>query len=121
MKNSASIIVEKDSSQEAHETSVSTEIYDGESLEINPEDVKFIEKPQMEVANKIVWTTPKAIITETKKAMITKETVTVAVEIAPSKERGSKDWSLEIPEYEKDSLLSGTVDSHEKPGKFISE
>ncbi|XP_071578796.1 uncharacterized protein Atk [Temnothorax nylanderi] len=116
VKNSASIIVEEDSSQEAHETSVSTEIYDGESLEINTEDTKFIEKPQMEVANRIVWTTPKAVIAETKKAIITKETVTAAVEVIPANESGSKDWALEISEYDKDPiLLSSTVDSHEKP------
>ncbi|XP_077257445.1 artichoke [Temnothorax americanus] len=116
VKNSASIIVEEDSSQEAHETSVSTEIYDGESLEINTEDTKFIEKPQMEVANRIVWTTPKAVITEMKKATITKETVTAAVEVIPANESGSKDWALEISEYDKDPiLLSSTVDSHEKP------
>ncbi|XP_011690690.1 PREDICTED: slit homolog 1 protein [Wasmannia auropunctata] len=120
VKNSASIIVEEDSSQEAHETSVSTEIYDGESLEVNTEDTKFIEKPQMEVANRIVWTTPKTItVAETKKGTISKETVTAAVEVAPSRESGSKDskdWSLEVSEYEKDStLLSSAVDSHEKP------
>ncbi|XP_071638827.1 uncharacterized protein Atk isoform X2 [Temnothorax longispinosus] len=116
VKNSASIIVEEDSSQEAHETSVSTEIYDGESLEINTEDTKFIEKPQMEVANRIVWTTPKAVIAETKKATITKETVTAAVEVIPANENGSKDWALEISEYDKDPIfLSSTVDSHEKP------
>ncbi|KAL0116782.1 hypothetical protein PUN28_010003 [Cardiocondyla obscurior] len=122
VKNNVSIIVEEDSSQEAHETSVSTEIYDGESLEVNTEDTRFIEKPQMEIANKIVWTTPKAVIAETKKAMITeqiKETVTAAVEIIPSKENetGHKDWDLEISEYENDptSLLSSiTIDSHEK-------
>ncbi|XP_024872754.1 protein artichoke [Temnothorax curvispinosus] len=116
VKNSASIIVEEDSSQEAYETSVSTEIYDGESLEINTEDTKFIEKPQMEVANRIVWTTPKAVIAETKKATITKETVTAAVEVIPANENGSKDWALEISEYDKDPIfLSSTVDSHEKP------
>lgn len=120
MKNSALIIVEDDSSQEAHETSVSTEIYDGESLEVNTEVVKFIEKP--EISNRIVLTTPKAVIAETKKATITKETVTAAVEVAPSKENESKDWSLEISEYENDpSVLSSTVDSNEKPGERIFE
>ncbi|XP_039309773.1 protein artichoke isoform X2 [Solenopsis invicta] len=115
VKSSTSIIVEDDSSQEAHETSVSTEIYGGESLEVNTEDTKFIEKPQMEVANRIVWTTPKAIIAETKKTTITKETTTAAVKVAPSKETGSKDWNLEIPEYEKDSTLVGsTTESYEK-------
>lgn len=122
IKNTASIIVEEEeSSQEAYETSVSTEIYDGESLEVNTENAKFIEKPQMEVANRIVWTTPKAVIAETKKTTITKETVTAAVEVIPSKESESKDWDLEVSEYEKDSTLSsGIVDSHEKTGKFIS-
>jgi len=123
MKNSTSIVVEEEeSSQEAYETSVSTEIYDGESLEVNTENTKFIEKPQMEVANRIVWTTPKTVITETKKATITKETETAAMEVIPSKESESKDWDLEVSEeHEKDSvLLSSTVDSREKIGKFIS-
>lgn len=117
MKNSVPIIVEEDSSQEAHETSVSTEIYDGESLEVNTEDAKFIEKPQMEVANRIVWTTPKTMTAETKKATkITKETVTAAMEIVPSKESGTTDWDLKISE--KDPIfLSTTVDSPEKPGR----
>lgn len=111
--------MKEDSSQEAHETSVSTEIYDGESLEVNTEDTKFIEKPQMEIANRIVLTTPKVVIAETKKVTITKETVTAAVEVAPSKESGSKNWNLEISEYEKEPiLLSSTVDSQEKPGEF---
>lgn len=110
--------MEEDSSQEAHETSVSTEIYDGESLEVNTEDPKFIEKPQMEIANRIVWTTPKTA--ETKKATTTKETVTTAVEVIPSKEGGTTD--LEISEREKDpTLLSTTVDSREKPGEFTSQ
>jgi hypothetical protein len=121
VKSSTSIIVEDDSSQEAHETSVSTEIYDGESLEVNTEDTKFIEKPQMEVANRIVWTTPKATIAETKKTTITKETITAAVEVAPSKETGTKNWNLEIPEYEKDSILVGsTTESYEESGEFTS-
>ncbi|XP_011873299.1 PREDICTED: slit homolog 3 protein isoform X2 [Vollenhovia emeryi] len=116
VKNSASIIVEEDSSQEAHETSVSTEIYDGESLEVNTEDTEFIEKPQMEVANGIVWTTPRAVTAETRKATITKEIVTAAVDVIPPKESGSKDWDLETPEYEKDPILSSsTVDSRDKP------
>lgn len=110
--------MEEDSSQEAHETSVSTEIYDGESLEVNTEDTKFIEKPQMEVTNRIVLTTPKAVIAETKK-IITKETVTAAVEVASSKGSGFKDWNLEISEYEKDPiLLNSTVDSQDKSGEF---
>ena len=122
MKNSVPIIIEEDSSQEAHETSVSTEIYDGKSLEVNTEDIKFIEKPQMEVANKIVWTTPKSVTTEAKKITITKETVTAAVQVIPSKENESKDWNLEISEHESDpTVLNSTVDSHEKPGKFIIE
>ncbi|KYN23197.1 Insulin-like growth factor-binding protein complex acid labile subunit [Trachymyrmex cornetzi] len=115
VKNSVPIIVEEDSSQEAHETSVSTEIYDGESLEVNTEDIKFIEKPQMEVANRIVWTTPKSVTTEAKKVTITKETVTAAVQVIPSKEDGSKDWNLEISKHESDpTVLNSTVDSREK-------
>ncbi|KAG5315415.1 ALS protein, partial [Pseudoatta argentina] len=111
MKNSVPIIVEEDSSQEAHETSVSTEIYDGKSLEVNMEDIKFIEKPQMEVANKIVWTTPKSVTTEAKKVTITKETVTAAVQVIPSKEDGSKDWNLEISEHESDpTVLNNYLD-----------
>lgn len=123
VKNSASIIVEEDSSQEAHETSVSTEIYDGESLEVNTGDIKFIEKPQMEVTNRIVLTTPKAAVMETKKSTFTKETVTAAVEVMPSKENGSKDWEyVEISEHEKNPiLLTSTLASHEKPGEFTSQ
>lgn len=120
VKTNAPIIVEEDSTQEAHETSVSTEIYDGESLEVNTEDPKFIEKPQMEIANRIIWTTPKTVIAETKKATIAKETVTAAVEVIPSKENGTAD--LEISEYEKNpTLLSTTVDSRDKPGEFTSQ
>lgn len=119
VKTSVPIIVEEDSSQEAHETSVSTEIYDGESLEVNTEEPKFIEKPQMEIANRIVWTTPKTVTAETKKATITKETMTATMEVVPSKEDGTTDWDSEVSKYEKDpTLLSTTVDSHEKPGEF---
>ncbi|RLU17391.1 hypothetical protein DMN91_009626 [Ooceraea biroi] len=111
-RSSEPIIVEE-SSQEAHETSVSTEIYDGESLEVKPEDVKFIEKPHMEIASRIIWTTPKAVTMETKKATITKETVTATVQVAPSRESGAKDRDLEISEYEGDSSrLSSTTASH---------
>ncbi|XP_028050219.2 protein artichoke-like [Monomorium pharaonis] len=119
IKSSTSIIVVEDSSQEAYETSVSTEIYDGGSLEVNTKDTKFIEKPQMEIANRIVWTTPKVIIEETKKSMIAKETVTTtmapSMEVVPSKETGSKDWHFEYEtsEYEKDSILDSTTNSYE--------
>jgi len=118
-KSSKPINVEEESSQEAHETSVSTEIYDGESLEISAEDTKFIEKPQVEIASRIIWTTPKTVIAETKKTIIAKETVTIAMYVAPSKENGNKDWNFEISEYKKESTrLSDTFDSHNRSGEF---
>lgn len=107
-------IIVEESSQEAHETSVSTEIYNGESLEVHAEDAKFIEKPQMEVASRIIWTTPK---TETRKtSAIAKETATAAI----PKESNTKDWDLEIAEYEKDSAR-GTTDSYVERGEFLSD
>lgn len=120
-KSSEPIIVEEESSQEAHETSVSTEIYDGESLEVSVEDTKFIEKPQMEIASRIIWTTPKSVIAETKKATTAKETVTAAMDMIPSTESGIKDWDVEISEYKKESTrLSNIFDSYNKSGEFIS-
>lgn len=120
-KSNEPIIVEEESPQEAHETSVSTEIYDGESLEVSAEDTKFIEKPQMEIASRIIWTTPKTMLEETKKAIIVKETVTAAMDVAPSTEGGTKDWNFEISEYKKESTrLSDILDSHNRSGEFIS-
>ncbi|XP_025075360.1 protein artichoke [Pogonomyrmex barbatus] len=114
IKSSAPVIIEEDSSQEAHETSVSTEIYGGKSLEVNTEDTKFIEKPRMEVASKIVWTTPKTVVEVTKKTTITKDIVTAAMEVS-SIERGSEDWNFKISEYEKDPTpLNDTNDSLEE-------
>lgn len=103
----------EESSQGAHETSVSTEIYDEESLEIDSEEDKFIEKPQVEIASRIIWTTPKTITTETRKTII-KDTVTAVMEVVPSQESSTEDWGIEISEYEKNSTrLSTTTDSDE--------
>lgn len=106
-KNSESII-EEEPSQEADETLVSTEIYNEENLEVNPEDDKFIEKPQMEVASKIVWTTPKAAIMEPTRTTITKETVMASMEVAPSNGSSTTNWDLEVFEYDGDSRLNST-------------
>lgn len=119
-KSSASIIVEE-SSQEAHETSVSTEIYEDESLEVDSKEVKFIEKPQMEIASRIIWTTPKTIITETEKTTITKDIVTAAMDVAPPQKNNIKDWDIEISEYERNSTrLSTTTDSYDESGMLIN-
>ncbi|KAM0726024.1 Protein artichoke [Formica fusca] len=113
-KSSVPIIVEE-SSQEAHETTVSTEIYEDESLEVDSKEVKFIEKPQMEIASRIIWTTPKTIMTETGKVLITKDIVTAAMEVVPSQESNNKDWDIEISEYERNSTqLSTTTDSYDE-------
>ncbi|XP_029178483.1 protein artichoke [Nylanderia fulva] len=112
-KSSAPIIVEESS----QETSVSTEIYDSESLEADLEEVKFIEKPHMEIASRIIWTTPKAIIMETRKATTIKDIVTAGMEIAPSPESSTKDiWDIDMSDYEKNSTtrLSITTDSYDE-------
>lgn len=114
-KSSASIIVEE-SSQETHETSVSTEIYDDKSLKVeeDSEEDKFIEKPQVEIASRIIWTTPKTITTETRKTII-KDIVTAAMEMIPSQENSTKDWDIEISEYENNSTRLGTTtDSYDE-------
>jgi len=111
-------IIIEESLQEAHETSVPTEVYDSESVEIKTENVKFIEKPHMEIASRIIWTTPRAVTTETRKATIKKETITT--QRTPSKENGAKHRDLGIFEYEGDSSrLSGTTISHGESGESI--
>lgn len=104
----------EETSPEAHETSVSTEIYDGESLEVSTEDVKFIEKPQMEAASRIVWATPKTTTTESRRTTIAKETVTATMEVAPSKESSTTKWDLEVSEYGDSSRSSSTIDFHDE-------
>lgn len=92
---------------------MSTEIYDDENLEGDSEEDKFIEKPQVEIASRIIWTTPKTITTETRKTII-KDTVTAVMKVVPSQESSTKDWDIEISEYEKNSTrLSTTIDSDE--------
>lgn len=115
---SAPIIVEE-SPQEAYETSVSTDIYEDESPEENAEEAKFIEKPHMEIASRIIWTTPKTMMTETRKTtIINKDIVTAAMEVA--QESNSKDWDIEISEYEKNSTrLSTTTESYDKSGILL--
>lgn len=110
----------EESSQETHETSVSTEIYDDESLKVEEDskEDKFIEKPQVEIASRIIWTTPKTITTETRKTII-KDIITAAMEVIPSQESSTKDWDIEISEYEKNSTqLSTTTDSYDESGDF---
>ncbi|XP_032682924.1 protein artichoke [Odontomachus brunneus] len=103
-------IIVQETSQEAHETSVSTEIYDGESLEVSTEDVKFIEKPQVEVVSKVIWTTPKTTITQSRKSTIIKDTVTATMEVTPSKASSTTQWDLEVSEHGRDSShLSSTT------------
>ncbi|XP_072767715.1 uncharacterized protein Atk isoform X2 [Anoplolepis gracilipes] len=112
-KSSAAIIVEE-SSEEAHETSASTEIYEDENSEVDSEKAKFIEKPH--IASRIIWTTPKTTMTETRKTTITKDIVIAAMEVAPSQENNTKDWEIEISEYEKNSTprLSTTTDLYDE-------
>lgn len=119
-RSSEPIIVEE-SLQEAHETSVSTEIYDDESLEIKAGDVKFIEKPHMEIASRIIWTTPKTMTTETRKATINKETATATIQVTPSRENGVKNRNLrpEISEYEDFNKLNSTTTTHTEFGESI--
>ncbi|XP_014484639.1 PREDICTED: chaoptin [Dinoponera quadriceps] len=115
-KNMGPIIV-GETSQEAHETSVPTEIYDGESLEASTEDVKFIEKPQMEAASRIIWTTPKTTTTTTDSRKVTtvKETVTATMEVAPPRGSSTAKWDLEVSEYEGDSgRFSSTTDFYDE-------
>lgn len=110
----------EESSQETHETSVSTEIYDDKSLKVeeDSEEDKFIEKPQVEIASRIIWTTPKTITTETRKTII-KDIVTAAMEMIPSQENSTKDWDIEISEYENNSTRLGTTtDSYDESGDF---
>jgi hypothetical protein len=115
-RNIEQIIIEE-SSQEAHETSeVPTEVYDSESVEIKTENVKFIEKPHMEIASRIIWTTPRAVTTETRKTAIKKETITR--QRTPWKENGAKHRDFGISEYKEDSSrLSSTTISHNESGE----
>lgn len=113
------IIVVEESSQEAHETSVSTEIYDGESLEMHREGAKFIEKPQMEVASRIILTTPKTVLSTEKVISTRKPAIIKDIATAPSRDSDIKDLELEVAEYERDSVgLSGTTDSHVERGEL---
>lgn len=97
---------------------MSTEIYDDENLKVNSEEDKFIEKPQVEIASRIIWTTPKTITTETRKTIIN-DIVTAAIEVIPSQESSTKDWDIEISKYEKNSTqLSITTDSYDESGDY---
>jgi len=82
-------------------------------MEIKTDNVKFIEKPHMEIASRIIWTTPRAVTTETRKAAVKKETITM--QRIPSRESGVKHRDLGISEYEGDS--SSTIVSHDESGE----
>lgn len=112
-------IIVEETSQEAHETSVSTDIYDGESLEVSTEDVKFIEKPQMEAASKIIWTTPETTTTESRRPTITKKTVTTTMEVTPPKGSSTTKWDLDVSEYERDSSSSSSTTDFYDEGERI--
>ncbi|EFN75540.1 Insulin-like growth factor-binding protein complex acid labile chain [Harpegnathos saltator] len=119
-KNIEPIVVEE-TSQEAHETSVSTKIYDSESLEVSTENVKFIEKPQVQTASRIIWTTPKVTMTESRKATTAKEIVTTTMEVAPKGSSTAK-WDLEVSEYEGDSShLSSTTDFYDEDDSYTTK
>ena len=77
------VIVVKEPNQEADEISVSTEIYDGEKLEME-EDFKRGD-PQGEVASKIIWTTIKPSLETVQNVM--KETVTASMEVHALKKK----------------------------------
>lgn len=71
----------------------------------------------MEIASKIVWTTPKTTTAESRKPAITKETLITSMEIAPSTESSTTYWDLEI-EYE-DSHLNSTSHNEGKSMQFF--
>lgn len=94
-----------ESLQETNETSTSTEIYSGETLEMIKKASKNEEKPQIEVASRIVWTTPRAALETTKE---------ISTEIL----QGEKDsyWDTEVNGFQKTS----SPVTNEPSGKIIT-
>ncbi|XP_076648214.1 artichoke [Halictus rubicundus] len=73
LRNSSSHTNSSDSStaadespQEANETSVAAEIQDGDGPEVKQKPNRYDEKPETELASRIVWTTPKTAVEATK-------------------------------------------------------
>lgn len=106
-------IIVEETPQEAHETSISTEIYD-RSLEVNTEDIKFIEKPQLKAVNKIIWTTSKPITMASRKTTIAKESATATVKITPLRGSSTTKWDLEVSDYQRNfNRLNSTTDFYD--------
>ncbi|XP_076240346.1 artichoke [Calliopsis andreniformis] len=81
-----------ESPEEANEASLATEIYD-ENLAVKRKLSKDEEKFQTEVANRIVWTTPKTTVETTKE--IVKETST-----EPLNEERNTFWNSNLAEFQ---------------------
>ena len=91
-KTSDSSTAADESFQETNETSTFTEVYGGESLEMIRKASKNGEKLQIEVASRIVWTTPRTVLE------MTKETSTET----PRGEKNSY-WDTEANEFQETS------------------
>ncbi|CAD1472146.1 unnamed protein product, partial [Heterotrigona itama] len=91
-KTSDSSTAADESFQETNETSTFTEVYSGENLEMIKKASKNEEKLQIEVASRIVWTTPRTVLE------MTKETSTETL-------RGEKNsyWDTEANEFQETS------------------
>lgn len=100
-----------ESPQEANEASVATEIRNGESAEVNRKPSKGEGKSQVEVASRIVWTTPRAILQTTKEAV--KESTEVL--------KGEKHTFLDSEIVEFQETLTSTMKNirNESNGKFL--
>ncbi|XP_076678835.1 artichoke [Andrena cerasifolii] len=88
-----------ESPQEANEASVAAEIHNDESAEVTRKSSKGEGKSQVEVASRIVWTTPRAIL------QTTKETVKESTEIL----KGEKNTFLDSEVVEFQETLTSTV------------
>ncbi|XP_076763991.1 artichoke [Xylocopa sonorina] len=94
-KTSDSSTAADESPQKANETSVSTEIYNGETLEMNKKPVKSEERAQVKGASRIVWTTPKTILETTKESIFEETSREVLKE--------EKNWDSEVIEFQRTS------------------
>lgn len=94
----------EESNPDAEETSVSTEIYIGESLEVD-EDLKK-EVPQEKVASKIIWTTIPSL--EPVESGI-KETVTASMEVITLKKKKISDAKV----LHKETTTIGTTEIYQ--------
>ncbi|XP_078033298.1 artichoke [Augochlora pura] len=100
-----------ESPQEANETSVAAEIQDGDGPELNQKPGRFEEKPEAELASRIVWTTPKTI--EVAKEVKGTSTETI---------KGDKNvfWEPEV-EFQETSTTMTTVRNEDVSSVAVTE